>query len=65
MNDIVLFIREIGFPVFVAVYVLIRIEPLLKELQETMVVLTIVIAQTNNIDYTAACKLAGKKGANK
>jgi hypothetical protein len=35
MNEIIPIIRDFGFPVFVAAFVLIRIEPTLKKLEVT------------------------------
>ena len=36
MNDIIVIIRDLGFPIFVAVFLLIRIEPTLRRLEVTI-----------------------------
>lgn len=41
---------NIGFPIFVALYVLLRMEPTIQELAKTVETLTIVIAQINGVD---------------
>lgn len=56
------FISNVGFPVFVAVYVLLRLEPTIRDLQRTITVLTIVVAKATGGDYEEACRLAGKNG---
>lgn len=43
MQDIIEFIKALGFPVFVAVYVLVRIENTLKTLTESINALTTMI----------------------
>jgi hypothetical protein len=45
------FIGQVGFPVFVAVYVLIRLEPTINRLNDTVKVLTIITAKQSGIDY--------------
>ena len=60
MEQAVNFISSVGFPVFVAVYLLIRLEPTIRELQKTITVLTVVVAKSNNVDYEEARKIAGK-----
>lgn len=39
------FVQAVGFPVFVAVYVLTRLEPSIKGLDESIRVLTIIVAK--------------------
>lgn len=53
------FISTVGFPVFVAVYLLVRLEPTIRELQKTMMVLTVVVAKSNGVDYEEAKRMAG------
>lgn len=52
-------ISTVGFPVFVAVYVLIRLEHTIKGLQKSITIMTVIFAKTNGIDYNEAKKLVG------
>ena len=45
------FIGQVGFPIFVAVYVLMRLEPTINRLNDTVKVLTIITAKQSGIDY--------------
>lgn len=45
------FIGQVGFPVFVAIYVLMRLEPTINRLNDTVKVLTIITAKQSGIDY--------------
>ena len=45
------FIGQVGFPIFVAVYVLMRLEPTINKLNDTISVLTIITAKQSGIDY--------------
>lgn len=36
MNEAIAFVKELGFPVFVAAFLLIRIEPTLRRLEVTL-----------------------------
>jgi len=45
------FIGQVGFPIFVAVYVLMRLEPTINRLNDTVKVLTIITAKQGGIDY--------------
>ena len=40
-----------GFAAIVAMYVLVRLEPCIRELQKSVTLLTIVIAKTSGVDY--------------
>ena len=59
MSDIADFIARVGFPVFVALYVLMRLEPTIKGLEKTINVLTYVMAKSNGVDFEEAQKIAG------
>lgn len=59
------FISTVGFPVFVAVYVLCRMEPTIKELQKTVTVLTVVVARSNGVDYQQAKEMVSSSGNGK
>jgi hypothetical protein len=39
-----------GFPMVVAGYLLVRLEPLIKELQKSITLLTLVVARQSNLD---------------
>lgn len=45
------FIGQVGFPIFVAVYVLMRLEPTINKLNDTVSVLTIITAKQSGVDY--------------
>ena len=45
------FIGQVGFPIFVAVYVLIRLEPTITKLSDTVWILTIITAKQSGVDY--------------
>jgi len=45
------FIGQVGFPIFVAVYVLMRLEPTINKLNDTVRILTIITAKQSGIDY--------------
>lgn len=45
------FIGQVGFPIFVAVYVLMRLEPTINKLNDTVRVLTIITAKQSGMDY--------------
>ncbi|MCG8514574.1 MAG: YvrJ family protein [Halanaerobiales bacterium] len=49
--DIGQWISSYGFPSAIAIYLLIRIEPAIKELTKTVTLLSVVVAKTNGIDY--------------
>ena len=39
------FIKSTGFPIFVAVFVLLRLEPMMKDLKNTLALQTVVLAK--------------------
>lgn len=51
VSTIAAFISQVGFPIFVAVYVLMRLEPTINKLNDTVSVLTIITAKQSGIDY--------------
>ncbi len=55
-------ISNLGFPIFVAVYVLLRMEPSVKSLEKTVNVLTYVLAKQTGVDIEEAKRMCGKKG---
>ena len=51
LSIIASFIGQVGFPIFVAVYVLTRLEPTINKLNDTVKVLTIITAKQSGVDY--------------
>ena len=49
-------ISTVGFPIFIAVYVLMRLEPTINKLNSTIAQQTILIAKLSGIDYNEAMK---------
>ncbi len=45
------FIGQVGFPIFVAIYVLMRLEPTINKLNDTVRILTIITAKQSGVDY--------------
>ncbi len=58
MEEIMKLTANYGFPMVVAGYLLVRLEPLLKELQKSLTLLTIVVARQGGIDYEDMRQLA-------
>lgn len=50
-------VANYGFPMVVAGYLLVRLEPILKEFQKSVTVLTIVVARQNGTDYEEARRM--------
>ena len=44
-------ISTVGFPIFIAVYVLMRLEPTINKLNSTIARQTVLIAKLGGIDY--------------
>jgi len=57
MEDIFKLIANYGFPMVVAGYLLVRLEPVIKDLQRSINSLTIVVAKLNGIDTEEISKL--------
>lgn len=55
------FIARVGFPVAVAIYLLVRWDPIIRDLNKTITALTIIVAGLNGSDYKKAFRLAGVK----
>lgn len=64
MNDIAEVISTVGFPIFVAAYLLMRLEPIIRDLQKSVNVLTVVVAKQAGVDISEADRLAGRNGYN-
>ncbi len=50
MEEIFKLASNYGFPMVVAGYLLVRLEPVIKELQKSITSLTIVVARQNGMD---------------
>ena len=49
METAIALVRDLGFPIFVALFVLCRIEPAMRRLDESIQTLTVVTAKTNGM----------------
>ncbi len=49
METAIIIIRDIGFPCFVALFVLIRLEPAIKDLKQSIITLMVVTAKANGM----------------
>lgn len=59
MEEVLKLVANYGFPMVVAFYLLMRLEPLIRELQKTVNVLTVVVAKQGGVDIEEARKIAG------
>ena len=62
MEEYVKLMANYGFPMVVAGYLLVRLEPLIKELQKSITLLTIVVARQGGMDYQEARQLIERQG---
>lgn len=51
MEELLKLAANYGFPMVVAFYLLVRLEPLIKELQKSVTILTVVVARQGGVDY--------------
>ena len=51
MEDMLRLAANYGFPMVVAGYLLVRLEPVIKELQKSITSLTIVVARQSGMEY--------------
>ena len=49
MTEAAGWIKDVGFPIFVAVFVLCRLEPAIKRLDQSITTLTVVTAKSNGM----------------
>ena len=56
-------VSTVGFPIFIAVYVLVRLEPTINRLNDTIKFQSIIIAKQSGIDYNSIVQEYG--GGNK
>lgn len=61
LQELAEFIQTVGFPVFVAVYVLLRLEPVISKLDKTIRVQTIIIAKLSGMSVDEVQKEYGFK----
>lgn len=50
MEEVLMLAANYGFPMAVAAYLLVRLEPLIKGLQKSVTLLTLVVARQSDID---------------
>jgi len=50
MEELMKLAANYGFPMVVAGYLLVRLEPLIKELQKSISLLTLVVARQSDVD---------------
>ncbi len=50
MEEILKLVGNFGFPMVVTTYLLVRLEPTIRELQKSITCLTIVVARQNGLD---------------
>lgn len=62
MEEAISAVSTVGFPIVVALYVLVRQEGVIKELKKSVDLLTIVIAQSSGLDVAKIKKDYGKNG---
>ncbi|MBE3580258.1 MAG: YvrJ family protein [Thermoanaerobacteraceae bacterium] len=65
MEDLWTQVGNVGFPMVIAFYLLVRMEPLIKELQKSVTLLTVVVARLGGLDYQEAKGLLEGKGVSK
>ena len=56
MKEVLEGISTVGFPIFIAIYVLMRLEPTINKLNSTIARQTVLIAKLSGIDYNEAMK---------
>lgn len=57
MEEMVQLAANYGFPMVVAGYLLVRLEPVIKELQKSIVSLTIVVARQSGMEFEEINKI--------
>lgn len=50
MEDMFKLVANYGFPMVIAGYLLVRLEPVIKDLQKSITLLTLVVAKQSDID---------------
>lgn len=54
MEEMLTLIANYGFPMAVAGYLLVRLEPLIRELQKSVALLAVVVARQGDVDLEEA-----------
>lgn len=62
MEELAKFVSTVGFPIVVALYVLVRQEGVMKELKKSVDLLTIVVANISGLSLDKIKKDYGKNG---
>ncbi|MEW5954717.1 MAG: YvrJ family protein [Bacillota bacterium] len=57
MEETLKLVANYGFPMVISLYVLVRLEPVIKDLQKSIMLLTIVVARQSEIDITQMQKI--------
>ncbi|NLJ76300.1 MAG: YvrJ family protein [Peptococcaceae bacterium] len=57
MEEMAQLAANYGFPMVVAGYLLVRLEPVIKELQKSIVSLTIVVARQSGMEFEEISKI--------
>ncbi len=57
MDEMAQLAANYGFPMVVAGYLLVRLEPVIKELQKSIVSLTIVVARQSGMEFEEISKI--------
>jgi hypothetical protein len=57
MEETLKLVANYGFPMVISLYVLVRLEPVIKDLQKSIMLLTIVVARQSDIDITQMQKI--------
>jgi hypothetical protein len=57
MEELLLTFGNYGFPMVVAAYLLVRLEPLIRELQQSVALLTVVAARQGRVDLEQARRI--------
>lgn len=57
MEEFLKLAANYGFPMVIAFYLLIRLEPLIRELKESVAMLTVVVARQGGVDLEEARRI--------
>ncbi|WP_059103411.1 YvrJ family protein [Shouchella shacheensis] len=60
MEEWIKLISNVGFPIAVASYLLVRLEPVIKDLQRSISGLTVVISKQNEVTQRQVMQVLGK-----
>lgn len=59
MQDAIAIVKDIGLPAFIALFVLIRIEPAIKRLERSIMAMTATVARLNGIKESEVEAIVG------